>query len=45
MAMEREVAPLVKTGFGVYEILKMVDIRSCCLNIGAGNLVPIITKT
>ena len=45
MAMEREVALLVKTGSGVYEILKTVVIRNCCLSIGAGTLVPIITKT
>ena len=42
MAMEREVALLVKTGSGVYEILKTVVTRNCCLSIGAGIRVPII---
>jgi hypothetical protein len=41
MAMGREVAP-GKTGSGVYEILKMVVIHSCCLSIGAGTRVPTI---
>ena len=31
----REVALLVKTGSGVYEILKTVVTRNCCLSIGA----------